>query len=205
MFKKILIADDHSVVRIGVSFALESYDRTIEIDFAESYFEIEQILSQKPAELLIMDIQMPGIERNVIREIKRTYPSLKVLLFSAYSGDVVLQYITEGADGYLNKQCSSSQITEAVKTLYETGFVIPPDTAHDILRLSDKINPERILSDREYEIFMLFVQGMGNLEITNTLSIKPGTVSTYKKRIFEKLKVKSIADLVKIHIGSPKM
>lgn len=205
MFKKILIADDHSVVRMGVSFALESYDRTIEIEFAESYFEIEQILSQKPIELLIMDIQMPGIEKNVIREIKKIYPSLKVLLFSAYSGDVVLQYITEGADGYLNKQCNSSQITEAVKTLYEKGFVIPPDTTHEILRLSDKINPERILSDREYEIFMLFVQGMGNLEITNTLSIKPGTVSTYKKRIFEKLKVKSIADLVKIHIGTPKI
>ena len=200
MFKKILIADDHSVVRLGASVAFQTNYNDIEIFVAENYFEVEKILIATNIELLILDIQMPGVDNSVIKEIKEISSSLKILLFSAFKGDIVLHFIKDGADGYLNKQCTSEQIIDAVKTLYHTGFVFPPDTTREILNLSDRINPKKVLSEREYQIFILFIQGMGNLEITNALSIQPGTVTTYKKRIFAKLNAKSIADLVKIQM-----
>ncbi len=201
MFKKILIADDHAVVRMGISLALEAENNSIQLDFAESYFDIENILSRKAIELLVLDIQMPGVEKSVIKQIKQMCPSIKILLFSAHHGDVILQYLREGADGYLSKQCNSKQIMDSIKIMYETGIVFPPETMREMIRSSDRLVPEQILSAREYEIYTLLVKGMGNLEITNLLSLKAGTVSTYRKRIFSKLKVSNLADVIKIHMN----
>jgi two-component system, NarL family, response regulator, fimbrial Z protein, FimZ len=200
MFKRILIADDHSIVRLGVSVAIEAAYQDVEIDFAENYFEAEKTLMQKSNDLLIMDIQMPGVAHSVVRHLKEICPTVKILLFSGFRGEMLWQFISEGADGYLNKQCSYSQIIEGIETLYTTGSVFPPETMREYISLSKRIDPKKVLSEREYEIFLLLVQGYGNLEITNKLNIQPGTVSTYKKRIFNKLKVENIPDLVKIYL-----
>lgn len=199
MFKKILIADDHSIVRIGIAAAFEAYDKEVQIYFAESSFEAEEILGEKNADLLIMDIQMPGVDHSVIRRIRAIDPSVKVLLFSGFKGEMLHHFIHEGVDGYLSKQASYKQILDGVKTLYDTGSVFPPDIIREYL-FPEREDPRKILSEREYEVFTLLIQGFGNLEITNALSIQPGTVSTYKKRIFTKLKVNSIPDLVKMQI-----
>lgn len=200
MFKRILIADDHYIVRLGVSVAIETAYKDVQIDCAENYFEAEKILIEKSNDLLIMDIQMPGVVYSVVRHLKEICPTLKILLFSGFKGEMLWQFITEGADGYLNKQCSYNQILEGIETLYTTGSVFPSETMREYISLSQRIHPKKSLSDREYEIFILLVKGYGNLEITNMLNIQPGTVSTYKKRIFTKLKVENIPDLVKIHL-----
>jgi DNA-binding NarL/FixJ family response regulator len=199
MFKRILIADDHSMIRLGVSMAIEAVYPEVSIDFAEDYFETEKILQEKNSDLLIMDIQMPGVAYSVVRHLKEISPAVKILLFSGFKGDMLRQFISEGADGYLNKQCSYSQIMEGINTLYTTGSVFPPETMREYLSLSERKDPKKLLSEREYEIFLLLVQGYGNLEITNMLSIQAGTVSTYKRRIFNKLKVDNVPDLVKMH------
>ena len=200
MFRKILIADDHSIVRLGVAVAFEENYRDVEIDFAENYFEAEKIISEKAIDLLIMDIQMRGVQRSVIKHMKLLNPGMKILLFSGFTGETVRQLISEGADGFLSKQSSYDQIMDAVRTLYHTGSAFPEGRTGNPRSLFERIGPHQILSAREYEVFMYLVEGKGNLEITNLLSLKPGTVTTYKKRIFAKLKVENVAELVKIHL-----
>ncbi|GEN77915.1 response regulator transcription factor [Chryseobacterium hagamense] len=200
MFNRILIADDHSMIRLGVSLAIEAAYGNVTIDLAEDYFETQKMLQEKKHDLLIMDIQMPGVAYSAVRHLKEISPAVKILLFSGFRGDMLRQFISEGADGYLNKQCSYSQIMDGINTLYSTGSVFPPEIMREYISQSERKDPKKLLSEREYEIFLLLVQGYGNLEITNRLAIQPGTVSTYKKRIFTKLKVNSIPDLVKLQI-----
>lgn len=198
MFKRVLIADDHSIVRLGMSIMLESNIKDVQIFVAENYFDVQKILKREIVDLLILDIHMPGVEKRVIKVIKAVYPSIKIFLFSAFTGDIVLQFIKDGADGYINKQCDSKEFFEAINKLYKGGIVIPADLTKQLIDCFDLIIPEKVLSERELEIFKLFTKGLGNLEITNLLNIKPGTVSTYKKRIFKKLKANSIADLIRL-------
>lgn len=200
MYSKVIIADDHFVVRLGTAIVLETHYKDIEINFAENYYEIDKILDLEKVNLLILDINMPGVDKSVIKKIKTKSPGIKILLFSAFRSSIILQYMAEGADGYLNKECDKAQIIEAIKALYNNGYFFSPEIAYGMVKKMNMINPKNILSQREYEIFELLVRGLGNLEITNKLGIQSGTVSTYKKRIFQKMKVGSVADLVKIHL-----
>ncbi|MCD9856818.1 response regulator transcription factor [Epilithonimonas sp. JDS] len=204
MFKNILIADDHFVVRSGTAMALHAYDNTIQISFAESFYEAADLMEAGEFELIFLDINMPGVEKSVVKEIKRKFKNIKIIIFSAHTGGIVNQFIREGADGYLHKHSNSQQIVEAVKAIYKDGYFLPTELMVDVINMPEMVNPEKFLSDREFEIFELFAQGLGNLEITNALDIQPGTVSTYKKRIFKKLHVQSIAELVKIHLNFKK-
>lgn len=187
------------MIRLGLSMAIEAAYPEVSIVFAEDYFETENLLRENSNDLVIMDIQMPGIAYSAVRQLKELCPEVKILLFSGFKGDMLRQFISEGADGYLSKQCSYRQIMEGISTLYTTGSVFPPEIMREYLSLSARKDPKKLLSEREYEIFLLLVQGYGNLEITNMLTIQPGTVSTYKRRIFNKLKVDNVPDLVKMH------
>jgi len=202
MFKKILIADDHYVVRAGTGFALQRYNNEIEIHFAESYFEIEYNLKNDDRfDLLILDINMPGVDKSVIKKIKSLIPEIKIMLFSSYTGGIVLQFLREGADGYVNKLSSSQEIVDSITKLFRDEIYLPPSMTREIINLEDFIDPKKYLSAREFEVFELLTSGLGNLEITNKLLIKPATVSTLKNRILKKLNVNSVAELVKIKMN----
>ncbi len=172
MFREILIADDHSIIRFGLSVAFEAQFKDLKINLAENYFEAEKIIAEKHIDLFIMDIQMPGVDKFAIRNVKMISPNTKILLFSGFAGETMHHLIAEGADGYLNKQCSYQQIIEGVLELYNTGTVFLPETIGKNISLSDRISLKKILSKREYEIFIFLVEGKGNLEITNMLSLK---------------------------------
>jgi DNA-binding NarL/FixJ family response regulator len=149
--------------------------------------------------LLILDIDMPGTQyKKMISELKNIQKDLKILVFSGYDQDVAIQYIREGAEGYLNKQSSEEEIKNAVKTVIEKGYFYPAELIGLIIQ-NKRDNPVEKLSSREYEIFKLLADGYGNLEISNKLSIQMSTVSTYKKRIFQKLEVSNIAELIKVY------
>ncbi|WP_228413542.1 LuxR C-terminal-related transcriptional regulator [Chryseobacterium sp. CH21] len=134
----------------------------------------------------------------MIPELKDIQDDLKILIFSGYDKDVAIQYIREGAEGYLNKQSSEEEIKNAVKTVIEKGYFYPADLIGLIIQ-NKRDNPVEKLSSREYEIFKLLADGNGNLEIANRLNIQMSTVSTYKKRIFQKLNVANIAELIKVY------
>ncbi|KXH81108.1 response regulator transcription factor [Chryseobacterium kwangjuense] len=199
MNERILIADDHYVVRAGTALVLESAYPELAIDFAENYEQVKSHLAAQPYDLLVLDIDMPGTQyKKMIPELKNIQEDLKILVFSGHDKDVAIQYIREGAEGYLSKQSSEEEIRGAVKSVVEKGYYYPSELVGLLIQNKQR-NPEEKLSAREQEIFHLLASGIGNLEIANKLNIRMSTVSTYKKRIFKKLNVSNIAELIKVH------
>jgi DNA-binding NarL/FixJ family response regulator len=202
MDRKIIIADDHFVVRLGTTLILESHYKDVKISCAESYTDLTNQLHAEQFDLLILDINMPESKYlSMIGEIKEIQPSLKILVFSVYDHDIAAQYIIEGADGYINKLSDENNILEAVEQILETGTYYSQDIVKKLVSSAKKdtpINPLDILSEREKEIFDLLVKGYGNIEISNELNLHLSTVSTYKARVYKKLNIKNAVDLVRL-------
>lgn len=188
---KILIADDHSVVRQGVSLMLKDTFDHIEIEHAESFYETLNMIKDDEFDLLLLDINLPGGDNvSMIADVRGLQKDLKVLMFSAYEEDqYALRYLQAGAQGFLNKLSSEEKIIEAVNAVLKGGVYFS-DTIDPVAAKS--INPLDTLSARELEIAGMLVKGEGNLEIANKLGIGMSTVSTYKSRIFEKLGVNNV-------------
>jgi len=188
---KILIADDHSVVRQGVSLMLKDAFDTIDIEQADSFYETLNLVKDNEFDLLMLDINLPGGDNvSMIEDVRGMQKDLRVLMFSAYEEEQYgLRYLQAGAQGYLNKLSSEDKILEAVRTVLDGGVYF--GSSVNVAALKD-VNPLDTLSAREIEIAGMLVKGEGNLEIANKLGIGMSTVSTYKSRIFEKMGVTNI-------------
>ncbi|MCW3162759.1 response regulator transcription factor [Chryseobacterium oryctis] len=200
MSLKILIADDHYIVRVGTSLLLQSTYPDAEIGFAENYEQVKKKITSERYDLLLLDIDMPGsLYKKMIGDLKNLKADLKILIFSGYKEKIAVQYIREGANGFINKESFEDEIINAIENVIQSGFYYPADLVPLLAQQTTEIDPMSLLSIREYEIFELFAKGNGNLEICNILNLQMSTVSTYKKRVFEKLEVKNIAELIKIY------
>ncbi|WP_042721772.1 response regulator transcription factor [Flavobacterium sp. B17] len=199
--KNILIADGHYVVRTGTALVLKSkLQYPCNIDFAETYSETKEMVSENTYDLLIIDIDIPGsIFKAMVKDLKKKQKQLKILFFSTYDENVGIQYIEEGASGYLSKGASEAEILTAVTSMFEEGYYYTINMMKKLVTHSTDSHSVERLSKRELEIFKLLAQGNGNIEISNILNLKMSTISTYKKKIFEKLQVKNVVDLVRIY------
>lgn len=195
------MGDDHNIVRQGLQFVIEDVVENTEIIHASS---LEQIISQVKSnsfDIAILDAQFPdGNSISIISEIKQIQPEIKILIFTSFEEEnYSLKFINEGADGFLNKLSEEAEIQNAIQEIIEKGSSFPPFT-QKMLQLSDHqvalLNPLNQLTERELEIAILYAKGFGNLEIANNLSLRQNTVSTFKKRIFDKLKVETLVDLI---------
>jgi len=203
MEKKILIADDHFVVREGTSFIIKSCIPDVTINYAENYEILLEKIKAERFDLLFLDIHMPGSKYEyMIKELKNIDSKIKILVFSVYEERMALKYITEGANGYLNKLSTKEKIIEAVKDIFDKGYYYSPEIMQEMFLENQgrkTTNPIDVLSAREKDIAHLLIEGNGNLEISNILNLKMSTISTVKKRILNKLKLKNIIELAKLY------
>ncbi|MGK6344357.1 response regulator [Chryseobacterium sp. DT-3] len=199
MMKRILIADDHFVVRTGVAAILRSVYPDLIIDSAENYGRVQESVQNFLYDLIILDIGMPGTKyTDMISELKSIQKDLKILIFTVYDHNIALQYIRKGAEGYLNKLGTEDDIKNSVKTILETGYYYPPELIPFVFKNADGNRNEK-LTPREYLVFELLAKGNGTSEIAHLLDLQLSTISTFKKRIFQKLKVKNIVELIEIY------
>lgn len=199
----IFLVDDHEVVRQGISFVFKSHFPGVQLSQASNFHQLIQLLSSVRPDLILLDINIPGGNSpDMIPKIRNIYPEVKILIFSAYEEDyLAFRYIKAGVNGYLNKNEDETTIIRAVTKVLETGRFISPKMKEIIVQNTlneTKAEPLESLSNREMEVARMLVKGMGNIEICNELHIHISTVSTYKKRIFEKLKVDNIVSLVRV-------
>ena len=202
-YNNILVLDDHLVVRKGVKLFLNEKFRSYVVYESENYSATLDIINRISFDVIFLDININGVENiKMMKEIKAVQPHVKILVFSSHEEKQYgLRYIQNGADGFLNKFCSEEKMEIALKQLLEKGYYYS-ESIKSKLETSSKTkntdNPLENLSNREFEIAKLLVDGEGNLEISNKLDLKMSTVSTYKNRIFEKLKVNSVIALADV-------
>lgn len=198
---KILISDNHSIVRHGLGMFINDLFRSVSIYQASSCEDTLKVLRDCRVDLLVLDINFPvGNSLNFISEIINIQTDIKILMFSAHDEEIyALRYLNAGAAGYLHKGCSEEEIKEAFLSMINVGKYITPKIKEKILdsyMLKTPINPLDRLSNRELDVARLLIKGCGNLEISNYLNIKKTTVSTFKNRIYEKLNIGNLAALI---------
>ncbi len=200
---RILIADDHGVVRYGIKLLCKEILPNSEIFQAENFTEVLSILNSEPLDLIILDINIPGGNNiQMLDTIRLKQSKIKILMFSAYDEDIyAVRYIQAGANGYLSKDRPGKEIKNAILTILDEGKYIGESIKENILNnlLSHRkhsSNPLESLSNRELEVSRLLIQGMKITEISDALNIQKSTASTYKNRIFEKLEVNNVAELI---------
>lgn len=200
---RFLIADDHMIVRQGLRILIDELFPNSVFDHAST---IRQLMARTETELfdvIVLDAQFPdGMSLSSIPIIKKRLPKTKLLIFTSFDEeDYSLKFISAGADGFLGKLSSEAEIKVALVQLVSSGVYHPPLT-QKLLDLAAHnpalINPLTQLSERELEISRLFAQGYGNLEVANELDVKQNTISTFKKKIFEKLKIQNMIELNEI-------
>jgi len=205
--KNILIADDHSIVRLGASIVIKETLPTATILQAQTYDEVYETLNNSSIDLLLLDINMPGGNNiKVIKDILTISPNIKILVFSSYEENLyALRYISAGAAGYLNKNTAMSELKNAIESIVARGKYMS-DTVNELYvqKLTSSkasfngTNPLNQLSNREMDVAKHLIKGLGILDVANLMGLSSSTVSTYKSRIFEKLNANNIPDLIEM-------
>lgn len=198
-----LLADDHSLIRQGIEFLIEELGFEGEIFHASTLKKVLETVGEQQIEIVVIDAIFPdGNSLNIIAEIKALKPEIKILVFSGVDENIqAIKYINAGANGFLSKMSEEKEIKEAILKIHETGKYISSITQNlliDSLHNRSIINPLQKLTERELEIAEMYAKGYGNLEIANNLNVKQNTISTIKKRIFDKLHIENIVDLAEL-------
>lgn len=202
---RILLAEDHKVVREGTRRLLESQPDFEVVGEASDGVEAVELAKKLKPEIIIMDVSMPrlnGIEAT--RQIKAIYPNIAILPLTGYDDDeYVFALLEAGAAGYLLKDSSGEELIEAIRQVMTGEPVLHPKIMKKVLnRLRSPVEGQavqtagEILSDRETEVLRLAAQGMSNMEIADSLTLSVRTVQTHLRSIFNKLGVGSRSEAI---------
>lgn len=202
---KVLIADDHKMFRQGVMNILNDTGE-VEVTEAESGDELmEKLKTQKP-DVILMDINMPGINGiEATKLVKKKYPAIKVMAVSTSDEEnYIIEMLKAGAMGYVLKSTGVDELLEAIKVVSRGDSYFCKEASNVILFQLDKIKKGRTqkqetdvpLTDREIEVLKLIAEGLTNKEIGERLFISTRTVDTHRRNLHQKLNIKNAAGLV---------
>lgn len=198
---KILIADDHTILREGLKRILSSSQDIVVTGEAANSKEVLSLVAKSSFDVILLDISMPGRSGlDIIREIRDYNKKCSVLVLSSYPEDqYALRVLKAGAAGYLTKESASEKLIDAIKKVSRGGKYITPFVAEMLAFELDKGNlgkaPHEKLSDREYEVMCMIASGKSVSDIARELSLSVKTISAYRARILAKMKMKNNAEI----------
>ncbi|HZV47526.1 MAG TPA: response regulator transcription factor [Thermodesulfovibrionales bacterium] len=198
---KLLIADDHAIFREGLKHILEEHPDIIVADEAGNGQEVLDYVWKNEYDMILLDIGMPGMSAlEVLKQVKNEKPRLPVLVLSMYPEDqYAVRFIRAGASGYLTKESAPEELITAIRKITAGRKYITSSVAE---KLADEVEPDaekpahHTLSDREFEVFRLIASGKTVKQIADDLYLSVKTISTYRSRILEKMKMKTNAELM---------
>jgi two-component system, NarL family, invasion response regulator UvrY len=201
---KILIVEDHPIFRRGVKDILTG-NRRFSVGEAEDANQASQLLRKEDWDAMVLDISLPGKSGlELMKEVKLSYPKLPVLVLSVQSEDqYAIRLLKAGASGYLTKDRTPEELVIALTKLLQGKMYLSDSVAERVIA---RLQPggdqpvHQLLSDREFEVLKLIAQGIAPRDICRQLCISPRTVSTYRARLLDKLRLKSNAQLVQYAI-----
>ena len=201
---KILLVDDHAVVRMGFKMLIEAEDDITVIGEAESGEVAIKLFQELKPDIIVMDITMPGIGGlEAIDRIIAKDKNTKILVLSAHEDSVhPKRVLNAGAMGYLTKRSAAEELIKAIKSIHQGMRYLEPNIAQQmaITQLSGETNPVEILSDREFEVFIALAKGKSTNDIADTLCLSPRTVGTHLYNIKQKLNANNSAEIALIAI-----
>jgi DNA-binding NarL/FixJ family response regulator len=199
---RVFITDDHAVVRKGLRGILEESDDIEVVGEAGDYGGLVAGLRKQAFDVLVIDIAMPGKNGiDALKQVLKDRPGLRALVVSMYPEDqFALRALKAGASGYLTKTSGPDRLVEAVRTIAAGRKFVTPEVA---LALADNVSagaegsPHATLSDREFQTLRLIAAGHKLSEIASQMAISVKTVSVYRARLLEKMRMKSTAELTR--------
>jgi len=199
---KILIADDHPLILEGIKNTLSrEADITVcctAVDAVSAY----ECLGRHPHDALVLDITLPGKSGiELLKELTVSQPHLHVLILSMHPEErFAVRVVRSGASGYLTKEAIPTELVKAVRIIAHGGKYITPPVAEALAReiqAPTSQPPHELLSDREYQVFLLIAAGKSSQEIADELCVSPSTVKSYRARVLEKMQLPSNVELSK--------
>jgi two-component system invasion response regulator UvrY len=199
---RFLIVDDHVVVRRGVIQILAEHFKQAEFGEASSAHEALEQIWKGEWNLVILDISLPGRSGlDALKELKQARPGIPVLILSMHTEDeFALRAIKGGASGYLTKETIATELVAASEKALAGGEYIRPSIADKLvsfLRAEDSVEPHHSLSNREYQVLTMIAAGKTVKEMGAELSMSVKTISTYRTRMLEKMRMKNDAELIR--------
>jgi two-component system, NarL family, invasion response regulator UvrY len=199
---RILLADDHAIVRRGLKETLEDELGRVIFGEAENGQQVLAQVSKQPWDLVLLDINMEGRSGlDVLEELRKVHPRPPVLILSMYpEAEFAVRALKQGAAGYLNKQSAPEELVVAVKQVLAGGRYISAAVADrlaaDLQRRTEPL-PHESLSSREFQVMRMIAMGKTLKEIADELSISAKTVGTYHTRLLEKMRMKSDIEITR--------
>jgi DNA-binding NarL/FixJ family response regulator len=204
---KIVIADDHTIVREGLRRVVGDVEDIEVVGEATNGREVMEWVTKGGFDMLLLDLSMPdhsGVD--FIRRLKDESPKLPVLVLTMHEEEqYAVRSIRAGASGYLTKESASKELISAIRRVASGHLYINPSVAEklaiDTMNMHDG-PPHKGLSDREFEVFQLMVHGRSITDIADQLHLSVKTVSTHKARILQKMNMQSMAELVRYAVDN---
>ena len=198
---RILIADDHPIVRRGLRQILSDRFEGVHLGEAENSQQALELIQKEDWDMAILDVSMPGRGGlELLKELKRGHPGLPVLILSIHPEDqYAIRSLKAGAAGYLTKGSVPEELVKAVEKILAGGKYVSSTLAEKLaytLAGGTKEHPHEALSDREYQVMVMIASGKTVSEIADELSLSVKTISTYQTRILEKMGMKNNAELM---------
>jgi two-component system, NarL family, invasion response regulator UvrY len=203
--KKIILADDHSFIRLGLIQILKDEYPSVEIKEVENGEALVNEVMKHDFDLVISDLEMPGRSGlEALEQIKIFKPNLPVLILSIYPEDLyAVRVLKAGAFGYMNKNAAPYELITAVQHILTGRKYITPEIGEKLLQqFNTSKKPHEILSNREFEIFKLIAQGKSLSQIADSMAIALTTVSTHRGKILKKLNITTNAELIRYALSN---
>ena len=205
---RVLLADDHAIVREGVKALLNlADDMEVVGEAADGREAIERAVELEP-DVAVMDIAMPGLGGlEATLEIRKRCPRTRILVLSQYDDrEYVRRFLKVGVSGYVLKKSAGSDLTAAIRSVFRGGLVLDPDVAREAMREHDGTaegggaDPYETLTDREKQVLKLVADGKSNKEVADLLGISVKTAMSHRERVMEKLDLHSRTELIRFAI-----
>ncbi len=195
----IIIVDDHAVVRKGLIQMIEEIPGFYKTDEASSGDELLQKVKENKYDVVILDISMPGKDGlDTLKALKQIAPEIPVLAFSMYPEDqYAVRLLKSGASGYINKECEPEEFMKAVDRVSKGMKYVSPQLGEILINNLEvgEVPLHENLSDREFQVMCMMAKGRSPSQIAHDLNLSINTISTYRIRILEKLRLNNTAEI----------